>query len=312
MAIWVLAVRAWDHQIVSAVVLLLLIVVNTPCVMVKQLLDVGLGRVLSTTYRSFNIRQFVLLAVHLLKLHLLNVLAYLLCKQVAELVSDLVSLSKLQGKLVRVVSLADQDVLIAPLSDFNGQRQDLLTARRRALQKVVSSGRGPRRRTFVVARIDYLLLLLHHVHKVVVLQIIQITRQSKRFKKLLLHMQNDVNGVRKSSYLELVVVRLIKSVPLVPVLVGEEGAVWAHFRPLFVTFASSAEMRLVVGLAKGKLLPGEGCLVRVQTTSSVLSTLDTLRDVRGFLCARLQVDADCLIIDSTHLLISRRGVVGAF
>ena len=57
---------------------------------VEQLMNVRLASVYATTDRPFNMRQFILLLLHLLNLHLLNVLSDLLCKQIFQLVTYLV------------------------------------------------------------------------------------------------------------------------------------------------------------------------------------------------------------------------------
>lgn len=82
------------------------------------------------------------------------------------------SLSKLQGEVVRVVTFANQNVLIAALSNFNRQSQDFLLCRR----VLVGGGRGPSRRTLVVLADGSGVV---QVREIVILEIIQITWQAQ-------------------------------------------------------------------------------------------------------------------------------------
>ena len=90
-------------------------------------MHVGLGGILGSTNRTLDMGQLVvLLLLHLLYLHLLNVLSDLFCEQVPQLVPYLMPRIKLLGQLVRVVSLANEDILAASLANFYCQGQDLL------------------------------------------------------------------------------------------------------------------------------------------------------------------------------------------
>ena len=91
----------------------------------EQLLHIGLSGILSASDRSLNMGQLIiLLFLHLLDLHLLNVLSYLFREQLSQLIPNLMPRVKLPGQLIRVIALANQNVLASPLADLDCQRQD--------------------------------------------------------------------------------------------------------------------------------------------------------------------------------------------
>ena len=168
---------------------------------VEQLMNVRLASVYATTDRPFNMRQFILLLLHLLNLHLLNVLSDLLCKQIFQLVTYLVPGVKLLRQGVGVVTFADEYVLASPFTDFDRQSQDFLALSGRDSGTMLASGfRCPSRRALLVLSLLHLellllllllkllLLLLGQAFKVVSLDIIQIARQAQRLKELLLRL----------------------------------------------------------------------------------------------------------------------------
>lgn len=67
----------------------------------------------------------VLVLIKLFDLNLLYVLADLLCQKFTQLGPYHVLCIKLNCQLVRVVTFADQNVLIATFSDFDRKRQNL-------------------------------------------------------------------------------------------------------------------------------------------------------------------------------------------
>ena len=157
----------------------------------KQLLDIGLGGVLCAPDRALNIGELVLLLLHLLNLHLLNVLSDLLGQQVSQLVPDLMPGVKSLRQLIRIVTLADEDVLASAFADLNSQSQDLLLLAR--WRGAAGSGRSLCRWTLLVLSLQLLLLqkqrlllLLRQALEVVVLQVVQVAGQAEGLKELLL------------------------------------------------------------------------------------------------------------------------------
>lgn len=161
-----------DEQVVD-----LLRVVIHRCVVhhlrIEQLLNVGLSGVVGATDWPLDLGQVILLLLHLLDLHLLDVLSYLLSEQIPQLVPDLVPRIELLGQLIRVVTLADQDVLAASLTNLNRQREDF--------PPFTGGSRRPCRRTLLVLPllVDYMLILLP------VLEVVQVAWQSERLKESL-------------------------------------------------------------------------------------------------------------------------------
>lgn len=155
-----------DHQVLSLKVLfvgmLLVHVIRSFMgghglgLRVEELLHVCMGRVNSVArHHALDLGQLVLLLLvlllplHLLQEHLVNILADLLCEEVPQLVADLMLAREVVGKRIGVVSFADQDVVVAALSDLNGQSQDF-TGSTGGVSRLLE--REVRRRTLVVRR----------------------------------------------------------------------------------------------------------------------------------------------------------------
>ena len=89
-------------------------------------MHISLCGIYSTTDRALNVRQLVLLFLHLFNLHLLNVLSDLLSQKIFQLVSDLVSSIKLLRQVVWVITLTDENVLATSFTNLYRQSQNLL------------------------------------------------------------------------------------------------------------------------------------------------------------------------------------------
>jgi len=130
----------------------------------EELLHVGLGGVLESTRRTFDVAEvfmLVMLVFELLEQDLLNVLSDLLRQEVSQLGANLIPVIEVSSQLEGIVALADKDVFAASLANLNSQGEDLLPL----FGLVASGGRGTSRRTFIV-------LPRLGIHRVVVSEVV--------------------------------------------------------------------------------------------------------------------------------------------
>ena len=125
----------------------------------------------------------------------MDVLSDLLGEQISQLGPYLVLGIEFDSQLVRIVTFADQDVLVATFSDLNSQSQYLFPLVRRRLHLRLrlgpSRGGSARRRTLVVLALQ-LNWIGRQAREVVRLDVVQVARQAQRLEELLLMTERAV------------------------------------------------------------------------------------------------------------------------
>ena len=178
-------------------------------------------------------------------------------------------LSKFLGKLVRIVTLTDKDIVISALSNFNGKSQNLFSRGR--------CGCGGTCRWWLVV------LTLRGATRIIeVLQIIQISWQTERLKELsgflLAWLVKSIYRVLRAlshCLVSLVVWSLCLVLVLVLPRVVDLNMRIRLFVSLFVTLAAKLLLILstwVIHFAKTELLPRKSGIILLRLYSSIIQT----------------------------------------
>lgn len=94
---------------------------STNFVLIEELLYIGLTLVNCTADRTFDMRKIILSLFHLFNLNLMNILTDLFCQKIAQLITDVISLVKLNSQHIRIITLTDKNILASTFTNFNRQ-----------------------------------------------------------------------------------------------------------------------------------------------------------------------------------------------